>query len=573
MRMRATLTCAGMALLVSACGGGTSGGLASAPAPTPTPSPTPTNTTLTNLKASQTFANDATVTNVALDLPTGTGINGTAARKGLTISYDAAAQTYTVTQNGNSQTFAPADIQPSDAGDVRYKKAGTASTEYLTLVPVPYSSSKGTNYVALGYWQSNVRDGSTQNTNFSVFTYGLPTGSSAIPRTGTAGYGVDAFGLLSAPGKEPRTFAGHGGFNVDFGAGVFSTQTYLTENSLVSQAGSSGGGIEIKAGGHLSATDGTFTGNALLGTSYGDGVGLLEGRFYGPAADELGATFFATNAAGLSAAGGFTGQRDATVASGNLTLTNLTREQLFYVNFGPNSYGQLTWQNAETFTVAPPSTAYNFGQFTINDKVASNDPNFNGYRKTLPGSSGSQDVAISLYKPGAQNTELALTYSSFGHWASVLTSSTNRPDDLYFAYGLDTPRSLLGAKTGTASYAGVVYGTGSNSQSGASYALTGSSNFSVNFSAQTYSGGLTMIGKPSGAGSTIDLGNFAFTGTLAYATLVNTTLTRDGINVGSIATRFYGPDGEEIAGTFGGSLQQGVGAGLMILGAMAAKRQ
>lgn len=577
MSIRASLTCVGMALLVSACGGGTSGGLASTPGPTPAPSPTPTptNTTLTDLKVSQAFTNDAAVTNVALDLPTGTGISGTAARKGLTISYDAAAQTYTVTQEGRSQTFAPADIQPSDAGDVRYKKTGTTTNEYLTLVPVPYTSNTGTKYVALGYWQSNARDGSTQNTTFAAFTYGLPTGSSAVPRTGTAGYGIDAFGLVSAPGKEPRSFAGHGGFNVDFGAGVFSTQAYLTESSLVSQAGSSGGGIEILGAGHLSATDGTFAGNAKLGTSYGDGSGLLEGRFYGPAAEELGATFYAANSAGLSAAGGFTGQRDASVASGNLTLTNLTRQQLFYVNFGPNSYGQLTWQNAETFTVAPPSTQFYGGQFTANDKVASSDPNFTAYRKTFSNSYDSQDVNLTLYKPGPQNSELALSYATFGHWATTVLSGTSRtPADLYFAYGLDTPRSLLMAKTGTASYKGIVYGTGTNSQAALTYAITGSSAFTVNFGGQSYSGSLSMIGKPTNAGAVLDFGNFAFSGSLApYNELVNTTVTRDNQFVGSIASRFYGPDGEEIAGTFGLSLQQGIGTGTSISGAMALKRQ
>ena len=66
-------SCVGLA----ACGGGGGGGVASIPPPPPAPSPT--NASITNLTVSQTFATDASTTNVALNLDSktsGAGISG-----------------------------------------------------------------------------------------------------------------------------------------------------------------------------------------------------------------------------------------------------------------------------------------------------------------------------------------------------------------------------------------------------------------------------------------------------------------------------------------------------------------
>ncbi len=141
----------------------------------------------------------------------------------------------------------------------------------------------------------------------------------------------------------------------------------------------------------------------------------------------------ASNASGLVVTGSFTGLRDNTAQPANLTLTNMTQQQLFYTQFGYNSVGQLNWQNAETFTFGTPTSDLNSGQFTINDKVAGGDPNFTTYRKTLAGTFDTQDVTLRLYKPGPANTELALSYATFGQWSTVIHSGMNSsPVDLFF---------------------------------------------------------------------------------------------------------------------------------------------
>src|SRR5690606_29953976 len=99
---------------------------------------------------------------------------------------------------------------------------------------------------------------------------------------GIAGFGVDAFGMASAPVEEPRSFSGRGEFTVDFGAGMFSSHTYLTEIELVSGIDTIGGAIDLTAAGSLSAGDGSFSGNALYRGWFGTASGALNGRFYGP---------------------------------------------------------------------------------------------------------------------------------------------------------------------------------------------------------------------------------------------------------------------------------------------------
>lgn len=581
------VTAAASCLFLAACGGGGGGGGGShvepippVATPSPTPTPTPTNTTVRDLKVSQTFTNDAAGSRFVLDKTTGTGISGSAGTGNVAISYDAATNGYTISANGRTEAFGPTDVSESDAYDVIYKKASGEGNSYLTLIKQPYSGSSNaagvsTRYVAQGYYQRIVTTADRQDTDFSTFTFGLPSVAAAVPKTGTAAFGIDAFGLVSKPGQEPRAFQGNGSFSVDFGAGIFKAHSYLTERSLVSDDSVVGGGIELTAGGSLSG-NGSFGGNALYEGWFGAAGGTLSGRFYGPAAEEVGATFAGAGADGMAVAGGFTGQRDATLKPDNLTLTNLSQSQLFYTQWGYNSVGQLNWLNAETFTFSPPSSGMYGGTFTAADKVASSDPNFTTYRKTFSSSYDSQDVTLELFKPGSGNSKLALTYASFGHWGAAVPYGVGRTQtDLYFAYGLETPARLLIGKTGTGHYEGVLYGTASTSQTDARYAVTGSSRFDVDFTGQSLSGALSMTGASKNGGAGIDFGSFDFSGKLpSYVAGGTFGLMRGGQAVGQLDTRFYGPDGQEIAGAFSLNVPQGAaGERLSINGVTAATRR
>lgn len=589
-RVLPLLACA----LLSACGGGggsTGGGIISTPgpAPTPTPTPPPTNSTLTDLKASQSFSNDAASSALVFDLQNKTTISGKDTPGALSVSYDASTNSYSVATNGRNQTFAPANIASSDAGEVRYQKTDGVNRDFLTLVKIPYTGTNPTQYVGLGYWQRNVLNGSLQNTDFTTFTYGLDTPVSAVPRTGTAFFKIDVFGVASTPGFEPRIFEGKGDFSADFGAGVFSALSFLTEAGLLSGDALTGGGIKLTAAGYLSASSNAFSGNVLYSGNNGDIAGRLAGKFYGPGSEELGASFSGGNANGAALTGSFTGHRDTSQQAVNLTLTNLRNEQLFFAPFallettridGQSglsastyaSVGQLNRQNSETFTYSPGLSSLPGGQYTINDKVSGTDPNFLSYRKTI----NNQDVMLELYKPGSVNTQLALTYASLGRWStSTKNGVVSELQQVYFTYGLETPARLLSAKTGTGRYDGIVYGSGANRQTGGTYDVTGTSLFNVDFSNQSYSGALALRGSGTNGTPSLDFGSYDFSGKLAAFTAETAvSLQYLGVAAGNLATRFYGPDGEEIAGTFTLTAPPGSpGAGTAIAGATVAKRR
>jgi hypothetical protein len=513
------------------------------------------------------------------DQTTKTAISGSASSGALTISYDADTKGYTATIDGKVQTFLPADVSSTDEYDTVYRKTSGGTTDYLTLIDKTYVARLDNKYVRMGTWQRNTVTGSSQNVDFTAFVYGLPTADAAVPRAGKALYAVDAYGLVSVVGYEPRSFQGAGSFTVDFGEGVYGTQTYLTEYDVVSGGGSTGGGIEVVSGGSLSAGGNAFAGNMRYGSSYGTGSGTMTGRFYGPNGEEIGATFQASNGS-LSVVGGLVGQLDDTYAPANLTLTNLTKQEYFYADYGRGTIGGINWQNAETFVAGPPSSQFYGGQFTIADKVSGPNSNFTYYAKTFSGTYDSQDVKLSMFKPGATNTQLALTYASFGLWSTATPwgAGGSVQSNMWFAYGFQTPSNFLTAKTGTAQYQGLAYGTGQLNTGPMGtpqtlYDVNGTSRFAVDFGAQTFSGSLDLKGTGQVAKDAIDFGRYTFDGRIfGYSSTLQGVIA--GAPNSEIAGRFYGPDGQEIATPFNINVPEGApGAGIAIMGVAAATKR
>ena len=564
------VTVAALSALLSACGGG--GGVNSTPSPTPPPTPAPVNTSMDDLRASQTFASDVGANQLSFDLTAQTVASGSKMPGDLTIAYDASDKSYTVTLGGTSDKFLPADVSATTANDTQYSVATTNGHDYLTIVSTSYSGTPATHYVRMGYLQRNQISGSTQDTQFATFTYGLNTPTAAVPRTGSAGYQVDIFGLASTPGHEPRIFEGSGTFSTDFASGVFTEQSSsLIDYDLLTGGGVYGGGVFLNASGHLSASDGTFSGLAAFDGQYGQIPGTLTGSFYGPAAQELGASFSGISSTGAAMTGSFTGTSDPNATLPNFTLTNLTTDQLYYTpsawleiwqHPGDADFNQVRTSDGSgqfqshidgSFTYAGPTTGLPHGQFTSSDMVASTDPNFTTYRATLSDDLGNpQDASLQLYKSGPGNSQLALTYASFGH---LSTSSPNGYynyiDDAYFVYGLQTQQFLMLGRTGTAQYRGVAYGSAAKEGTSAQYDVTGTSLFNVDFSNQAMSGNLSLQGAGRGGTPSVDFGTYDFSGAhSAFVTDTTLPLTIGGTTGGQLTTRFYGPEGEEIGGEF-----------------------
>ena len=553
--------------------------------PPPPPPPPPQNTTLSSLVASQDFTNDATTLTTALELASAVVQSGSGSSQTMTVHYDASTKDYTVTAPGRTQTFTPAEqVGASGSGVTVYGATGGGYTDHLTLVNVSQSNSlagKLYTYVGFGFWQHDQVNGSTQNTTYDTFAYGLPTDPSGVPRTGTATYTSDLFGVYTKPGVIAEQIQGGGSFNVDFQAGVFSVNAYATQSNIGSSLPKPGTANFLGAG-TLSATDGTFSGTISYQDTNGVVAGPLNGRLDGPAGQELGGSFDAQGG-GSTFVGSLIAGNTANVAEVNLTLTHIVASQTFYASVGQlgsfiNPDGTYNTPNAMegisdlsqaadgSFTFADPN-GDQAGHFSSSDQVAG-PKNFTTYQTTID---SDVPVTLSMYTPGAGNAELQLTYLSFGIWRQGSTTPGSTLEQDYFTYGVRTPDWVLSHRTGAASYSGVAYASAVTPFQTTRHDLTGTSSYSVDFSAQTLTGSFGLAGAPPGGGSSRDFGTFSFSGTLG-ANGGLAPVTQGGQTLGQIDNKFYGPTGEEVGGVFTMTLPGPVEQATKISGVAVAKR-
>lgn len=566
------------ALLLAGCGGG--GGSGSTPTP---PAPIPTNTLITNLVADQTFNGSAGTTDTTFG-PGGAVVTSTSAPGSISVSYNAAAKSYSVSIAGRSQTFTPADsVSGSREGEQVFMKEASGLKERLTLVTSPRLGTTSNRYVGMGFWRQSRLDPTTQPERVASFVYGLQTPNSAMPRTGQGNFLIDVYALSSVPGFAPSSLDGTGRFDIDFMQGAFSTDTYLKETDLVTGDTRVGGSLRLIGSGLLSSSDPTFSGYVTLETRHANMSGVLSGRFYGPNADEIGASFTVTDRAGGTAAGSFTGQRREGAPQVNLSLANATVAEQFlapgatltfldYTLSDPQARismreGGLANKLGGNFRFLPGLSSLPIVDFT-SAMLVPGAANFDTYRTTVDG----EAVKLELYKIGQANSELALTYVGLGRWQTNIFIGITQREYQSFVYGLETPARLLTARTGTGRYDGVVYGSAANPTTRAFYDVRGSSRYDVDFSRQTYSGFLQLRGLKDD--ETVDFGRYEFTGSMGYMAESSASLTYAGEHRGELRSRFYGPKGEEIGGRFTINVPASVHpGGTAIAGATVARQQ
>jgi len=483
-------------------------------------------------------------------------------REPLTITYDATSRSYTVVVKERSQQFLPSDRSDRIAGEAQYQATNESGlSDHLTLAPLGYSTGTVNRYVALGYWQHDKVSGSDiQDLDFHTFTYGMDTPATAIPRTGFASWDTDIFGLLTRPDERMRTMQGTGRFDVDFANATFLTTGELAESDVVGSGGSST--LQLDGGGTLTS-DGRLSGTI----SYSGASGSLIGGFYGPQAEELGASFLAVNKYGSVLNGAMTGRRNTqTVPSANMTLLNLQIDQILEGQFAgqtnpigttsPETPVSRVWSTPVYglhLTAEGPSTIEMLIGGIENLTRDSLQPRTNFIRYTGQ-SQPVSSVTVDFFRPGPANTELALTYTSFAMWRWTTYDApgggapTINDSSFFLAYGIKPPPTFLAGMSGSASYKGVIYGIGSTRE-GARYDLGGTSTFLVDFSAGSYSGTLQISGKDV-AGRDHDFGRYGFTSTLNGqgfdAAFLNSNPTWNQV----IEPAFYGPQGQEIGATF-----------------------
>jgi hypothetical protein len=364
------------------------------------------------------------------------------------------------------------------------------------------------------------------------------------------------FGLLAVPGTNVLTSQGSGRFDVNFLTGQFNTSATLPEFGVVS--GNNTGAGSLTGSGSLSSNAGSFSGTASYNGAGLTKYGTINGQFYGPSGQELGAVVSATGSDGSVISAAMVGMQNTTLTPVNLTLDQPVADQIFYTQnilltktpdtisplaaYTSTISGNLTQYASGNVTISPGLSSLPNSTFTAADKVASSNANFTSYQQA----SGSRTISLDLYKTGSANTELALTYLSFGRWsASEPQPSTLDGAKMYFVYGMATNAAAILARTGSAHYSGVAYGSAINTATAAAYNVTGTSVFDVNFSQSTYTGSLAL--KGNGSAGSADFGSVGFASTLANGTATAASLTQGGTSVGTIMPGFYGPNGRKSA--------------------------
>lgn len=586
---------AAISVALAGCGGG---GVNSTPTPPPAPTPPPppspppspppppppstTNANLLGPLVSESFANDAVRAAARF---TAAGSNGNVTGGPITIRYDAATQGYTVTTSTGTITFLPSQIDnaQSNAGAVVYSRANGDTTDTLTLTRPGTSGPVTYKYVAGAYWQRTIQvNSSTVDGSIDAAAYGVATPTAAVPRTGQASFGVDLIGARSInSGLAP--ISGAGTMLVDFARGTVTTVGRVTNGGVQNGMGNN----SFSANGTLSSSSNSFTGVFSL-EDFGRFTGTMEGRFYGPAAEEVGAVIKATYTTDLLVAT-LTGRRGAGAPantkfndlSTNINQPALDNSELFSANAARISTtltGTSGSNNTGTFSngsrSADPLTVFfdsGSRSYTViqSDRTSSFFPP--SYDLSLGTTSENFGAGAQTINP-PNGASMPLTYSRVGNWLlREAAAGGNRYRIENFVYGIATPDASL-PRTGTGNYRILLSGNFADSDFPNMSRANGTGVLEANFASGTLSGvgsvdfseDYTMAGRAAGSVR----GSFDLNAQLASAANAFTgTINLNGLGsyTGSLNGRFYGPNADEVGGAFsvsdGGS---GIGAGTII---------
>jgi len=495
-------------------------------------------------------------------VPSSGGTTGSSASATATISYKASDQSYTLSTSGGTITFRPTDLDASlttDAQLVYMKKSGS-TTDTLTLTRPGTTGPVTYQYVGSAFWQHSLVASGSGSGSIDAIAYGVPTPSSAVPVSGRAAYDIALIGARTSSGT-PGGIGGTGAVIADFTSGkVFISGTL--KDDLTSTLAPFAGLATLASGGN--GFSGTFAFEAFEGFR-----GSVNGRFYGPGAQEIGAAWSANSTSYGTAVGTIMG-RKAVLPAENTTISGgvLASSELFTTKAATMLFESSTVvQDSDK-----PSTIRNQAQSTgvlqINYDAASKAyvlAASDRERGFVNGHVIGLDIhEDETFDPGYDSS---LKFVQRSRWfyrsggPSFGTPYRYRVSEL--VYGMPTaPNNIL--RSGLAGYALTFGGSAADSDYNNLVLLRGQGVLRVDLA----SGGLDLTGNytfnedqrivsiPRISGS----GNLTGTGTLSSTSndLLG-TLTLDGIGsyTGNFGGKFYGPMGEEVGGTLSASDSNG----------------
>lgn len=490
------------------------------------------------------------------------------------VSYDASSQRYTITSSGRTQTFAAADRDATlsnDAIDVYVRKSGN-TTDSLTLTKAGTSGALRYRYVGAGFWQRTTENGTAVSGSIDAFSYGVETPDAALPRTGQANFSTDLLGVIASP-YDLVSFAGEGVLAARFDTGdmTFSGR-YATVDPFT---GTPNPSTNYNGTAKISGSSNAFTGSLMIFPL----TTTVQGRFYGPGAEELGAVL-SGSADGYSIAGTLTGRR-AGSTGGSDGLLSLAGDQQFdnytghlkYPNFGVEALRIVLDSTGKPLAERPDYMARTFDQFVVNrtngtfrvqnggnvladfssaNRVgAESNASFTVYRKTVGGVTEELRVA----NPGSGNTTIALTYASFGSWITTTplgSSGNSAKETAYFVFGMRTDPKIF-PTTGSASYQGIISGSGVSISGPLNYYdVSGTFGANLNFATRQITGTLSPLVRNTLTSQVLGLpSSMALMGQVTpdqnFPASMGTASSE--FNLGGF---FYGPTASEFGGTLYG---------------------
>lgn len=511
--------------------------------------------------------------------------NGTSAqprqRAAISVTYDAATQSYAIVAPQASQTFAPSDRVAglSNANLTTFQRIAGTTTDTLILTNPGTSGLFNYQFVGGGIQSRVVSASGVDDGRFNAFTYGIPAPNTAIPLTGTGTFAITITGM-QAMNSAPVRFDGTGLLTADFAARTYSGSGIVTTR-LPSVTGNAFSLLNqpFSLNGLISNGTVIFDGSIIVNSTASYTAGISLG-FYGPGLQEIGGSFTGQNASNQSIVGvllGRTGTTAPPLETLESLLTPVSVQALSTgIRYSANSPGlgfngaTLESSFQSELLLNTPPVSYIFGDTLDSSNIVAAESNarFNVYRPNA-------STLVRIYRAGSGNDELALSYSGFGSRELQFTGAPRI--DQFFVFGLETGVSLL-PRTGTGIYQGVLYGSGVGAGSFADrFSLTGTANFNFNFAGGTFTGSLLPVAINQRDLSSTNLGTYTFSnGQAPGANAMSNAFFGDIIGIagatGRINGRFYGPNSQEVGGAFN-LTTPGAGTTLTIAGAVVAKRQ
>lgn len=312
-------------------------------------------------------------------------------------------------------------------------------------------------------------------------------------------------------------------------------------------------------------------------TDRGKMAGLFGGNFMHYQRFVLvGLSCVALSACGGGGGGGLT-STPPPPAQPNASLTNLRVSEDFVGRAGVMQYNVLRSTGGATQRAAALNSSalvrydastqsytvvgINLPQSTFaaaNRQSGESTPVISVYEKV----SGNKRENLALFNPGAANTELALTYASYGALQTIVDKGANLDvDTAFFTFGVQTAASDM-PRTGTSNYRTRI--DGQFSDAAGVYALSGPSTFSANFGAGTFAFDMDLTGQNVVNGSRKSLGTHSIDGSISMGNQFSGNTSGGGTYSANLGGYFYGPAAAEMGGSFSLVGGGGVGAGAVV---------